>query len=224
MGKRKAQETSHGVENMQEEQLDIFDEAGQHIGVEARSEVHRLGLWHQTFHCWIYRVVDEQIELLFQKRHPQKDTCPNLLDITSAGHLLASEQPCDGVRELEEELGLSVGFEELDKLGVIRDVTVAPSIIDKEMCHTFLYECDQPLRAYRVQEEEVTGLFWVNLQELERLFADEIGQISVIGFLLLENGEQKDTAMIASKPDFVPHEVHYYQQVFAAVKLRAANR
>ncbi|WP_372454640.1 NUDIX hydrolase, partial [Priestia aryabhattai] len=81
-----------------------------------------MGLWHQTFHCWIYRVVNDQIEMLFQKRHPQKDTCPDLLDITSAGHLLASEQPCDGVRELEEELGLSVSFEELDKLGVIRDV------------------------------------------------------------------------------------------------------
>jgi isopentenyldiphosphate isomerase len=209
---------------MQEEQLDIFDEAGQHIGVQARSEVHRLGLWHQTFHCWIYRVVDGQIELLFQKRHPQKDTCPNLLDITSAGHLLASEQPSDGVRELEEELGLSVGFEELDKLGVIRDVTVAPSIIDKEMCHTFLYECDQSLREYRVQEEEVTGLFWVTLHELERLFAGEIGQMTVNGFLLTENSEQKDTAMIATKADFVPHEVHYYQQVFAAVKLRVANR
>nr|WP_241970767.1 NUDIX domain-containing protein [Brevibacillus sp. Leaf182] len=218
------QETSHGVENMPEEQLDIFDEAGQHIGVEARSEVHRLGLWHQTFHCWIYRVVDDQIELLFQKRHPQKDTCPNLLDITSAGHLLASEQPCDGVRELEEELGLSVSFEELDRIGVIRDVMVAPSIMDKEMCHTFLYECDQPLREYRVQEEEVTGLFWVSLHELERLFAGEIGQMRVNGFLLTENGEQKDTAMITDKADFVPHEVHYYQQVFAAVKLRAANQ
>lgn len=209
---------------MQEEQLDIFDETGQHIGVEARSEVHRLGLWHQTFHCWIYRVVDNQIELLFQKRHPQKDTCPNLLDITAAGHLLATEQPYDGVRELEEELGLSVRFEELDELGVIRNVMAAPSILDKEMCHTFLYECDQPLREYRVQKEEVTGLFWVSLHELEQLFAGVIGQMMVNGFLLTENGEQKDTTMIAAKADFVPHEVHYYQQVFAAVKLRAANR
>ncbi|MFS0555121.1 NUDIX hydrolase [Brevibacillus sp. 179-C9.3 HS] len=209
---------------MQEEQLDIFDEAGQHIGVETRSEVHRLGYWHQTFHCWIYRVVDEQIELLFQKRHPQKDTCPNLLDITSAGHLIASEQPSDGVRELEEELGLSVSYEELDLIGVIRDVTLAPTIIDKEMCHTFLYECEQPLREYRVQEEEVTGLFWVRLNALEQLFAGENGQMTVNGFLLEENGEQKDTDMIVTKADFVPHEAHYYQQVFAAVKSHVANR
>lgn len=208
---------------MQEEQLDVFNEAGEHIGVEARSEVHRLGLWHQTFHCWIYRVVDAQIELLFQKRHPQKDTCPNLLDITAAGHLLTTEQPSDGVRELEEELGLSVRFEDLDKIGVISDVMISPTIQDKELCHTFLYECAKPLRAYRVQEDEVTGLFWVGLAELERVLAGEIGQMTVSGFLLGENGEPADADWTVTKADFVPHEAHYYEQVFAEVKARAAK-
>lgn len=203
---------------MQEEQLDIFDEAGQHIGVEARSEVHRLGLWHQTFHCWIYRVVEGQIEILFQKRHPQKDTCPNLLDITSAGHLLASEQPSEGVRELYEELGLSVRFEQLSEIGMIRDVMSSPGIIDKEMCHTFVFECEQPLDDYVLQQEEVTGLLWVRLEPLEQLFNGALTEVTAAGFLVDENGSAIDTECKVTQADFVPHEAHYYDQVFMAIK------
>ena len=203
---------------MQEEQLDIFDEAGQHIGVEARSEVHRLGLWHQTFHCWIYRVVEGQIEILFQKRHPQKDTCPNLLDITSAGHLLASEQPSEGVRELYEELGLSVRFEQLSEIGMIRDVMSSPGIIDKEMCHTFVFECEQPLDDYVLQQEEVTGLLWVRLEPLEQLFNGALTEVTAAGFLVDENGSAIDTECKVTQTDFVPHEAHYYEQVFMAIK------
>lgn len=203
---------------MTEERLDIYDESGVHLGSEARSEVHRLGLWHQTFHCWIYRKDGEQIDLLFQKRHPQKDTCPNLLDITSAGHLLAGEIPEDGVRELEEELGLSVAFSELTSIGIIRDVTSAPGIIDKEICHVFLYACEQPLSAYTVQEEEVVGLLWVKLDEVEKLFRTEIPHLSASGFLLEAGEGVRDCVLQLSEADFVPHEAHYYQQVFDTLK------
>lgn len=203
---------------MAEERLDIYDEAGVHLGSEARSEVHRLGLWHQTFHCWIYRKYGEQIDLLFQKRHPQKDTCPNLLDITSAGHLLAGEIPEDGVRELEEELGLSVAFSALTSIGIIRDVTSAPGIMDKEICHVFLFECDQPLSAYTLQEEEVVGLLWVKLDEVEKLFKKEIPRVSASGFLLKAGEGVRDSELQLREADFVPHEAHYYQQVFDALK------
>ncbi|MGG1661927.1 NUDIX hydrolase [Brevibacillus sp. NRS-1366] len=209
---------------MQEEKLDIFDEEGQPIGIEKRSEVHRRGLWHQTFHCWIFRTTGQQIELLFQKRHPDKDTCPNLLDITSAGHLLASEQPSDGVRELEEELGLSAPFQDLHAVGIIRDVTSAPGVMDKEFCHVFLYECDQPLSEYRLQAEEVTGLVWVHLDEIEKLFAGQVSTIRARGFLIEGKIVNWDVDAEVDKTHFVPHEDHYYQQVFAAVKDYAAHR
>lgn len=203
---------------MIEERLDIYDEDGVHLGSAARSEVHRLGLWHQTFHCWIYRKSGEQIDLLFQKRHPQKDTCPDLLDITSAGHLLAGEGPEDGVRELEEELGLSVDFAALASIGTIRDVTSAPGIMDKEICHVFLYECEQPLSAYTIQEEEVVGLFWVKLDEVEKLFQKTIPSVQASGFLLEVGKQVRDCELQLEAAAFVPHEPHYYQQVFDALK------
>ncbi|MED4585099.1 NUDIX hydrolase [Brevibacillus choshinensis] len=204
---------------MREEQLDIFDETGAHIGVAARSEVHRLGHWHQTFHCWIYRVLEGKIQLLFQKRHPEKDTFPDLLDITSAGHLVASEEPEDGVRELEEELGLAVSFDELHRIGVIKDVGTAPGIIDKELCHVFAYPFDQPLHDYVLQPEEVTGLVWVDLDELERLFAGSGDKLEVAGFLSEPDGTRQDIVLQVDQTAFVPHESHYYQQVFTAIRV-----
>ncbi|MDR7318411.1 NUDIX domain-containing protein [Brevibacillus nitrificans] len=209
---------------MKAEILDIFDESGTPIGVAPRTEVHRLGHWHQTFHCWIYRVEQSKIWLLFQKRHPQKDTCPDLLDITSAGHLVASEGPADGVRELEEELGLTVSFDALDEIGVINDVMTAPGIIDKEMCHVFAYACDQPLQAYVLQAEEVTGLLWAELDEVERLFAGEMATIAVHGFLSEPDGTKQEVELRVEQSAFVPHEAHYYQQVFAAVRSLGKKR
>jgi len=204
---------------MHEELLDIFDEAGAQIGVAKRTEAHRLGLWHQTFHCWIYRVQEGGIQLLFQKRHPDKDTSPNLLDITSAGHLVASERPEDGVRELEEELGLPVAFAALEPIGVIRDIGKEPGIIDKEICHVFTYACDQPLHAYQLQPEEVTGLFWVRLDDLEPLFAGKRDRLEASGFLVEgDGGTKRDVALEVGQRAFVPHESHYYEQVFAAVR------
>lgn len=209
---------------MREEMLDIIDEeTGAPIGVAARGEVHRLGHWHQTFHCWIYTVREGGIELLFQKRHPEKDTCPNLLDITSAGHLAAAEGPADGVRELEEELGIKIPFAALQSVGVIKDVMVSPGICDKELCHVYACASDRPLHDYRLQPEEVTGLFWVRLDELERLFAGELSRITAEGFLSEADGTKKDVVLEVAQAAFVPHEWHYYRRVFAAVRRLASG-
>ncbi len=203
---------------MHEEVLDIYDESGRHIGVAKRSEVHRLGHWHQTFHCWIYRVREGKIQVLFQRRHPEKDTFPNLLDITSAGHLAASEVPEDGVRELKEELGLAVAFEALEHIGVIKDEGTAPGIIDRELCHVFAYACDQPLDEYVLQPEEVTGLLWVDLDELERMFAGERDRLETAGILAEPDGTRQEVLLRVEPHAFVPHESHYYEQVFTAIR------
>jgi hypothetical protein len=129
---------------VREEKLDIFDETGSHIGVEARSEVH--------------------------------------------------------------------------KIGMIKDITSAPGIVDKELCHVFACECEQPLHLYRLQQEEVTGLFWVGLDEVERLFAGEVLTAVASGFWIQEDGSSHEESLEVAKAVFVLHEEHYYRQVFAAIK------
>ncbi len=46
------------------EQLKVFDEKYTYLSNENRDKVHREGLWHETFHCWL---VDDQVCLYFKR-------------------------------------------------------------------------------------------------------------------------------------------------------------
>ena len=83
---------------MEEELLRIFDSNRNAIGTAPRHEVHRFGYWHETFHCW-FICREEGIDYIYlQIRSESKKDYPGLLDITAAGHLLATETVHDGVR------------------------------------------------------------------------------------------------------------------------------
>ena len=69
------------------EQLKVFDENYTYLRDESRDKVHREGLWHETFHCWL---VDDKF-VYIQKRSAMKKDFPGLFDITAAGHILSTE-------------------------------------------------------------------------------------------------------------------------------------
>ncbi|WP_338030783.1 hypothetical protein [Cytobacillus citreus] len=57
---------------MEKEKLKIFNQRREPIGVAAREEVHRLGLWHETFHCWFVRREDGVDYVYLQIRSSKK--------------------------------------------------------------------------------------------------------------------------------------------------------
>ncbi|HUN05533.1 MAG TPA: NUDIX domain-containing protein [Aggregatilineales bacterium] len=141
------------------EMLDIYDENLRHLGVKDRDAVHRDGDWHRVFHCWvIYRDPVEGDVLVVQRRGALKKTFPNYLDVTAAGHFTAGETMRDGVREVQEELGIKVHFEDLIPLGRRLDVARYGELIDREFTDCFLCIYRQPISAYQVQRSEVAGL------------------------------------------------------------------
>ena len=155
------------------ELFDVYDEALNHIGVKARAAVHRDGDWHQVFHCWVIgRDADGDSFVILQKRAPNKDY-PGKIDISAAGHLEAGETVRDGVREIEEELGLQVQFEDLIPLGRRLGIMKDGDFIDCQICHVFLYECSQPLEAYRHSRDEIAGLLKLCLDDGVGLFTGE---------------------------------------------------
>lgn len=204
-----------------DEIFDIFDERMNPAGQASRSEVHARGLWHQTFHCWIVDPADGDTDavLLFQERHPGKDTFPSLLDTSCAGHLLAGEAVEDGVRELEEELGLSVLFEALVPCGLFAEEDViSDACIDREFCHVFLHVNRQPLTQYRLQPEEVTGLYRVPLEQVRKLAQGTLSEpIRIEGIASDENGVTVPVERMVGPADFVPHPGAYYELVLKAI-------
>lgn len=198
-----------------EEMFDVFDSGMNKTGTALRSEVHRNGQWHQTFQCWIWsRHPDGNgISLLFQLRHEDKDTYPNLLDISCAGHLQAGETVEDGTRELYEELGVDIAFSELVSCGVYKEESfISEQLIDREFCHVFLLENGMELTSYRLQKEEVKGLFRIEVEDLKRLLANG-GQILCDGVILDPNGGFIRERRTVGISDFVPHSAEYYNRL-----------
>lgn len=159
------------------ELFDIYDEALNHIGVKPRAAVHRDGDWHQVFHCWVVgREADGAPFLVLQKRKARVDY-PNKIDISAAGHLAAGESPREGVREIEEELGLSVAFEDLIPLGRRVGINKIDDFVDRQICHVFLYQCNQPLEAYDYKRDEVAGLIKLSIADAMRLHTGEVPSV-----------------------------------------------
>lgn len=184
------------------ERLKVFDDRYTYLKEESRATVHREGLWHETFHCWL---VDEQF-VYIQKRSATKKDFPSLFDITAAGHILATETVADGIREIEEELGLAVALSQLSSKGVVQDTIELPGFLDREFANIFLYESSFAPSAFSLQQEEVASIHIVERQALAALFLREITAVPCA------NIADRTTAVI-TLADFVPHERAYFEQV-----------
>lgn len=196
------------------EYFDTYNENMEHIGIQTRAEVHRKGYWHVTFQCWLIFKEDGKQYILFQKRHKDKDTYPNLLDITAAGHLHAGEHISNGVREIKEELGIEVKYEDLIPLEVVKERKAENHFIDAEFANIYLYKCNTPIEQFKLQEDEVVGIFKVELSEVKKLFKHLEKYIQIQGYELDSLGKKHDIKLRAEVKDFVPHKPSYYMKVF----------
>lgn len=198
---------------MESEKINVYDEDGKHLGAAARKEIHEKGLWHETFHCWIVTKEEGRCFIHLQIRSSTKKDFPDLLDISAAGHLLSQETVEDGIREVEEELGIKVAYEDLISLGIIKDQIVEQSFIDNERCHTFLYmpkgEIDD---AYVLQKEEVAGMVKADFESFYALCFGDMEEITVEGFQISADQNKSEIQKKVGLKDLVPHSQAYLEQ------------
>ena len=180
-----------------DEWVDILDDQGNYTGRTAlKSEAHRNGLLHPTVHIWFYT---RSGKILIQQRAKDKDTHPLLWDVSVAGHIGAGEEvEASALREIQEEIGLSVQKSDLQKLGVFQSYhRHREDFIDHELHHIFLCELKLPLKELRSQESEVEALTLIPLIR----FAEE-------------------TWGMAAFQKYVPHGPDYYAMVVKEIKKR----
>jgi len=148
-----------------EELIDVIDPAdGGVVEQRSRSEVHRLGLWHQVFHCLIVRPGAATVVL--QRRSRVKAAFPDKLDLSATGHLEAGESALDGIRELQEELGVEVELSALVPLGTRLLADNGGEGHNRELVHLYLLADDRPLDAYHPAADEVSGLVEIQATDL----------------------------------------------------------
>ena len=139
------------------EYLEIVSEAGEVIGKETREKIHREGLLHREIHVWLYTPKDE---LIFQHRAKDKDTFPDLLDASVAGHVeLGMEYVDSAMQEMEEEAGLTVIREDLMFVSTekIKSYDPATNKINHRLQATYLYQFDGSVEDLRIEKGKAIG-------------------------------------------------------------------
>ncbi len=149
-------------EQVAEEQVALYDEAGNPSGTAPRSVMRATNLRHGATGILVRNSAGD---VYIHQRTPIKDVYPSRWDFVAGGVMSAGEQPdAAAARELGEELGIR---------GIpLQPVGVADYADDHTTCHTFLYTCtwDGPIVH---QVEEVARGEWVTPAELrDRVAAD----------------------------------------------------
>lgn len=158
---------------MQEEYFDILDEFGNKTGkIKSRSEVHRNGNFHKAVHIWI---INDLREILLQRRCLTKDSDPNMLDISCAGHLTAGDTSIEGaIRELKEELNLDVKESDLEFIKTIKRCHVSnKTFIDNEYDDFYILRTDKSISDMKYQVEEISEIFFVPFLKFKEMIANK---------------------------------------------------
>lgn len=191
------------------EELDIYDASLRLLGKMERGKVHRDAQWHRTFHCWIVDVNREQI--FFQTRSLNSKTHPGKLDISAAGHLATGESVEDGVREIEEELGLKIDFAELISAG--DRVEVSDSLNgtkNREYQAVFVLVTTLGLEEFRPDPNEVAGLAALPISEAIEFFAGRTASMEVDTVAVEPDGKLTPGRRTIELGDFIPRIQRYY--------------
>lgn len=154
---------------MAEEYFDILDENGNKLNfIKKRTEVHRDGDWHKSVHIWI---INQNGDILLQRRTQDKDSDPNMLDISCAGHLSSGDDSITGaIRELKEELSLEVEPSDLKYITTLkRSPKHDDGFIDNEFDDLYLLRINKKIEELTYQKEEIVEIFFVPYKKFKEM-------------------------------------------------------
>ena len=204
---------------MADELIDIYDDNMNLIGSMMKTQAIAEGHWHKVFHCWIVkRNPDNKHKIWLQQRGKDMINFPNCMDATVGGHVGAGEEPKEtGIREVQEEIGLSVKEEDLSKLFTYRFVMQMHGNTKKEFSGTYMHETTKELSDVIMQPEEVDTMFEINYHDALKLFTKEIDKAEAIGLVRDENNKYHPKTRTITINDFIPNREEYYQKVFSTI-------
>ena len=193
------------------EMIDIFDADLRPLGIKERKAAHMDGDWHVTYHLW---VVGEHGNgnVLYQWRSREMQNFPDMLDVSAAGHLMAGETVDQGVREAEEELGLDLRAARIHKLGYRVEVAdQSNGQRNREYQAVHMVSTPVRLEEFKPQVEEISGLYWIDIQEGISLFTGNAESVPGNGiFYNREAGVWERSVRQFNREKFLPRIQSYY--------------
>lgn len=151
---------------MADELINIYNENNESLHLEKmKSEAHKSGLWHRAAHIWIY---NSNWEILLQLRAKNKELYPNMWDASAAGHVSAWEEPItSALREMEEEIGLSVQEKDLEFFEIRKVKMIYKEMINNEFFYVYFLRFDGDINTLTLQKEEVEKIQFLSADTIE---------------------------------------------------------
>lgn len=148
-----------------EEKFDVLNELGQFTGkIATRDECHEKGLWHRAIYAFI---IDDNSNVLLQKRSANKKLWPNKWDVSLGGHVNAGEFGRQAlIRECKEELGIDITDDEIKYIVSTTSVYNKPGYINNHYDECYIITKNISVDDLTLQEEEVSSAKYFSKEDI----------------------------------------------------------
>lgn len=148
------------------ELLDVLDENGNKTGVtKTKEEIYKTGEWFRSVHIWI---INDDNELLLQRRSLNKTTYPNLWAVSVSGHVVAGETSMEAViREIKEEIDIDITIDQCEYLFTIRRQNIFDNCINRVYDDNYLVRLNIDVNNAKIQQTELNEIRYFNIDNLK---------------------------------------------------------
>lgn len=164
-----------------DEYVDLLDQYGNKTGkTKWRSKVHKDGDWHKSVLIWI---INDNNEILLQRRSNKKSSHPNMLDTSVSGHVMAKENSIDAaIREIKEELNIDVEKDNLELLDTIKRSSVATkNYNNNEFNDIYFYKTNKTLDEMDYNKHEISELIYIPYKDLRNMYINKREDLLIEG-------------------------------------------
>lgn len=187
---------------MMEEIIKTFYPYKEFKDIKSRTETHLNGDWHETFQC-IFTYRDY---IFLQKRNENLTDYPGMLDVTVGGHLKYNEDNSNGVREIKEEMGISLNFRRLQFMCTLPE-QIHDTFKDNEFINIFTVELtEQEIPCIHFEDQEVEDIIQIKKVDFLNFSQNLSDKITGLSF-------KQHTEHLFTKSDFLPYSSTYFQCV-----------
>lgn len=205
---------------MADELIDIYDENIQHLGTAMKYVAHREGLWHKIFFCWILSQDNQgHWNIWLQLRNKHKKIGGGLLDASSAGHFAAGENLEQALsREVWEELGLKMNFDDIKNYGVGKRKSGDASLKNYEICYKCYATTSVHPQDLQLQRDELDGILLLPIEEAINLFTNKKARVTLDAWVFDDENQYIKTTQFISVSDFMDYGQEAYLSFFTNIK------
>ncbi len=139
-----------------EDNVKVYDEMFNLIGVKDWETVHREGLLHQVVHLWIYSDTPESRWLFFIQRSADRKYYPNLYDLPISGHIDPEETFCEAITRLHKHrLGIELSKDTLTHVGNHLQVIDDGDYHDNAFCQVYVSKINEPYPEFKTNDVQM---------------------------------------------------------------------